>query len=230
MMSHLKKLSQASLMTATFVLTLTAGWASSAKAQTENPAQSNQPATQTQDLTPVPMVNPDAYPATTTNPSRQTTSPVQPSSARPGEAPYDYYMRLGYAASKRDNPRVAIQYFRNAIAVRPGDRLATIAFWNMYDQLVQTEGEPQTVTANTQTEPQQNQQPLSDYDAYMNQGYNATDAGNYTEALQFFRQALQLRPNDAYAAQAIRNVRSYIVREAGNQQSNLPSLRRPSAQ
>jgi hypothetical protein len=43
-------------------------------------------------------------------------------------------------------------------------------------------------------------------------GYSATDNNDYQTALINFRRALKARPNDAYAAQAIRNVSTYIQR------------------
>jgi Flp pilus assembly protein TadD len=43
-------------------------------------------------------------------------------------------------------------------------------------------------------------------------GYAATQRGDYQTALINFRRALQARPNDSYATQAIRNVETYIQR------------------
>lgn len=50
----------------------------------------------------------------------------------------------------------------------------------------------------------------SNYDQYMQLGYRETAKRNYRRALQYFQQALQLRPDDSHAKAAIRNVSSYI--------------------
>lgn len=131
-----------------------------------------------------------------------------PTTGVPGEYPYDRYMRLGYAAAQRSEPQTAILYFRNALTIRPGDRLATIAYWNMYDQLVESGAIAQTPATPQETR----SEPQSAYDYYMGLGYDATEAGDYQAALDYFQQALDQRPNDTYASQAIRNVTTYIQR------------------
>lgn len=50
--------------------------------------------------------------------------------SRPGEAPYDTYMRLGFAAMDRKDYDAAVSYFREALFYVPEDREATIAYWN----------------------------------------------------------------------------------------------------
>ena len=45
-------------------------------------------------------------------------------------------------------------------------------------------------------------------------GYAATQQRDYPTALSYFQQALQLRPNNRYARQAVSNVRGYIQRDA----------------
>lgn len=149
----------------------------------------------------------------------QTTPTVaQPTTALPGESFYDYSMRLGYAASKRGDYATALAYFYNALSVRPGDRLATIAYWNMSDLVNKTQNSQATsATAATTAE-------TSDYDRYMRIGYEATEKGNYQTALINFRRALEQRSDDPYALQAIRNVQTYI--ERGTQAENRPLLRR----
>jgi hypothetical protein len=47
------------------------------------------------------------------------------------------------------------------------------------------------------------------YDRYMQAGYAATESKDYGTALLYFRRALDERPNDTYAEQAIRNVERY---------------------
>ena len=113
-----------------------------------------------------------------------------------GEAPYDRYMRLGYAAAQREDFSSALTYFRSALYERNNDRQATIAYWNAVDGL--RDGEFGT-----------DQNPESAYDRYMRLGYDATSRGNYTQAIKFFDRALGERPDDGYALQAIRNVETY---------------------
>ncbi|HEY9663291.1 MAG TPA: hypothetical protein V6C65_33000, partial [Allocoleopsis sp.] len=49
-------------------------------------------------------------------------------------------------------------------------------------------------------------------DRYMAAGYEATQQRNYETALLYFRRALDERPNDSYAQQAIQNVERYRSR------------------
>ncbi len=116
----------------------------------------------------------------------------------PGELPYDRYMRLGYAAEQRGDYQAAIRHFRSALYERPQDRQATNAYWNAKDAYQNKESN------STEVE--------SDYDRYMRIGYDATERGNYQTALINFRRALEVRPGDTYATQAIRNVTTYINR------------------
>lgn len=143
-----------------------------------------------------------------------TVSPVQAQSPaptplpttevmRPGESPYSFYMRLGYAAAQRDDYQTAALYFRNALFEKPRDRDATIAYWNSRDAITKR------ADGNSQTQPE------SDYDRYMEIGYDATEEGNYQTALINFERALAERPNDYFATQAARNVKTYIQRGQG---------------
>lgn len=118
----------------------------------------------------------------------------------PGELPYDRYMRLGYAAMQREDYRTAAGYFRSALYERSNDRQATIAFWNARNEL--REGGDEGNAGQTE----------SNYDRYMRIGYDATERGDYQTALINFRRALEERPQDDYAVQAIRNVQTYIER------------------
>lgn len=129
------------------------------------------------------------------------TAPVAARPAR-GETSYDFQMRLGYAAAQREDYATALIRFRDALYVRPNDRNATIAYYNMLDIL---DG----------NKPESKDAPKSAYDRHMRIGYSATDNQDYQTALINFRRALKTRPNDPYASQAIRNVRTYIRR--GNQ-------------
>ena len=114
-----------------------------------------------------------------------------------GEAPYDRYMRLGYAAAQREDFSAAIAYFRSALYEQPNDQLATTAYWNAVDGMQDGEfGLDET----TETP----------YDRFMRLGYDATNRGDYERALNFFERAIAERPRDVYAVRAIRNVRAYI--------------------
>ncbi|HAC62915.1 MAG TPA: hypothetical protein DCF68_05105 [Cyanothece sp. UBA12306] len=54
----------------------------------------------------------------------------------------------------------------------------------------------------------------SNYNSYMQGGYQATKEKDYQKALEQFQKALQVRPQDIYAQQAIHNIESYIERAA----------------
>ncbi|MEP0888034.1 MULTISPECIES: hypothetical protein [unclassified Leptolyngbya] len=58
---------------------------------------------------------------------------------------------------------------------------------------------------------QQPQQP-SEFDRYMTAGYEATQQRDYERALLYFQRALDERPDDSYARQAIQNVEGYRSR------------------
>lgn len=47
------------------------------------------------------------------------------------------------------------------------------------------------------------------YDRYMQEGYEATNQGDYQKALESFRKALDERPGNSYAQEAISNVEGY---------------------
>jgi hypothetical protein len=64
-----------------------------------------------------------------------------------------------------------------------------------------------TTSSNRQTNRQQNI-----FTQHMNAGYAATQQRNYPTALACFQRALQLRPGNPYAAQAVQNVQGYIQR------------------
>lgn len=126
----------------------------------------------------------------------------QPNNMYPTESPYNYYMRLGYGASQRGEYETAAKYFKAALYARPNDRNATIAYWNAVDTINQ-ESAPNSTQADASD--------VSDYDRYMHIGYEATEQGNYQTALINFKRALNERPGDYYASQAIRNVQTYII-------------------
>jgi uncharacterized protein HemY len=118
-----------------------------------------------------------------------------------GESSYDRYMRLGYAAAKEKNHSLAADYFRSALLDRPDDRMATIAFWNQKHALVQAaSGRPAAINA-------------ASYERMMRLAYDANERQHFADALRYFEAALQARPGDPYATQAVRNVRTYLQGE-----------------
>jgi tetratricopeptide (TPR) repeat protein len=104
---------------------------------------------------------------------------------------YDDYMSLGYNAYEEGRYYEATQYFRYALYLVPNDQAAITAYWNAYDLMGQDTS-------------------ASNFDTLMNQGYDATDAGDYEVAITYFEQALAIRPGDPYASQALRNVQTYL--------------------
>lgn len=137
----------------------------------------------------------DSEAPTETAPAEATTETPAASEDSPaylGTLPFEEYMSLGYAAAQQGDYYEATRYFRAALYVNPGDRSAVVAYWNAYDALTTDESEN-----------------LS-FDQLMNQGYDATQSGRYEAALDYFQQALRIRPGDYYATQAIRNVRTYL--------------------
>jgi tetratricopeptide (TPR) repeat protein len=105
-------------------------------------------------------------------------------------------MSLGYNAQQECRHYEAAQYFRSALYLSPDDRSAVVAYWNARDALQNGDSAAQT------------------FDELMNRGYDATQAGDYQTALEYFQQAAALRPGDYYASQAIRHVRTYFNSEA----------------
>ncbi|MGK7933283.1 MAG: HEAT repeat domain-containing protein [Microcystaceae cyanobacterium] len=52
---------------------------------------------------------------------------------------------------------------------------------------------------------------INPYDNHMQEGYRATRERDYEKALSSFKKALEERPEDPYAKQAIQNIQSYMV-------------------
>ncbi len=71
----------------------------------------------------------------------------------------------------------------------------------------------QGVTNNSQDLPSTSSAD-SDYDQAMRAGYKATEEKDYKTAQTQFKKALQARPNDIYAQQALQNVEFYIARQS----------------
>lgn len=81
-----------------------------------------------------------------------------------------------------------------------------------------------TAAAGPQASPPSTQQPpqSSEFDRYMAAGYEATEQRDYDTALLYFQRALDERPNNPYAQQAIENVEQYRTgasEEASDSQS-----------
>lgn len=107
-------------------------------------------------------------------------------------------MKLGYAAVQRGDFAAAVDFFRDAFYERPNDQPALIAFTNARDYLNKT----RSARNSTQAEPE--------YDRYLRIGYSATQQGDYQTALINFRRAINERPGDAAAAEALRTIQRYI--------------------
>jgi Tfp pilus assembly protein PilF len=50
------------------------------------------------------------------------------------------------------------------------------------------------------------------YEVYMQMGYGATEQQDYQNALFYFNKALNIKPDDYYATQAIQNIYSYYTK------------------
>ncbi|MEN8445665.1 MAG: hypothetical protein ABG776_11705, partial [Cyanobacteria bacterium J06555_13] len=114
------------------------------------------------------------------------------------EQEYDEYMRLGFASHQSGEYADAANFFRYALYAVPRDREATVAYWNAINEL---QSSNQDLTGRAAI-----------YEANMEAGYDATEVSDYDAAMVYFRTALQQRPNDYYATQAIRNVHTYLNR------------------
>ncbi|MGB3291589.1 MAG: tetratricopeptide repeat protein, partial [Phormidesmis sp.] len=126
----------------------------------------------------------------------QTAAPTAtPLPATPMQE-YNEYMRLGFAAYQDENYADAANYFRAALYAVPNDREATTAYWNSINALNSPEVSGRAAV----------------YEENMELGYDATESDDYPNALEYFQTALQQRPGDYYATQAIRNVQTYINR------------------
>jgi TolA-binding protein len=98
-----------------------------------------------------------------------------------------------------------------------------------YTQRVLSFYQQQTGTPAATTQPNSTDQPESQaeerpappqsppYDRYMQAGYAAVEEKNYDAALLHFQRALDERPNDTYAQQAIENVERYRTRTGQDQ-------------
>ena len=123
------------------------------------------------------------------------------------EEEYDEFMRLGFASAQAGEYADAANYFRAALYIVPQDREATTAYWNAIGELKNPD-----LTARAER-----------YEASMEAGYDATEAQEYEAAIDAFSAALQIRPNDYYAAQALRNVTTYLNRgENADSPSDVP--------
>jgi ARC6-like, IMS domain len=91
---------------------------------------------------------------------------------------------------------------------------------DFYQQQRDSNQSQQQDETNTAAAPQ----PSPVYDRYMRAGYAATGRRDYDTAMLYFQRALDERPNDPYAQQAIRNVESYRDRQTdGNNGESEPA-------
>jgi len=81
---------------------------------------------------------------------------------------------------------------------------------------------PDQSTSSTARSPSA-QNATTAYDRYMHAGYTATKGKDNQTALLYFKRALDERPDDSYATQAIRNVERYLSEAAAPASSNLTS-------
>jgi hypothetical protein len=63
----------------------------------------------------------------------------------------------------------------------------------------------------------------ANFEQLMRAGYAATQQRDYSTALAYFQQALQLRPNNPYATRAVSNVQSYMQRDAQRGTTTTPT-------
>ena len=110
------------------------------------------------------------------------------------ETAYDEYMRLGFESAQDGDYAIAANYFRYALFAVPNDQEATTAYWNARAQLQTGE-----LSGKAQL-----------YNDNMEAGYDATEEEDYRVAIGYFQTALNLRPGDYYATQAMRNVQTYL--------------------
>ncbi|MGI0489384.1 ARC6/PARC6 family protein [Pantanalinema rosaneae CENA516] len=90
-----------------------------------------------------------------------------------------------------------------------------------------TAATPSTAQPATTSSPAAGEQPSTSkqgtpYDRYMKAGYAATEKKQHQTALLYFKRALDERPSDTYATQAIRNVEAYLRGEKPPTSSQSP--------
>ncbi|MGA7936637.1 MAG: ARC6/PARC6 family protein [Kovacikia sp.] len=76
--------------------------------------------------------------------------------------------------------------------------------------LYQQQGKPSSGNSAPAQNQSQNQSQTTAYDRYMVAGYEVTSRKDYPTALLYFKRALDERPEDPYASQAIQNIESYL--------------------
>ncbi|MBD2089868.1 hypothetical protein H6F67_08375 [Microcoleus sp. FACHB-1515] len=87
---------------------------------------------------------------------------------------------------------------------RPETRDYTNRVLSLYQQQIGTATAQQPSTQST------SRSQSTAFDRYMRAGYAATNARDYPTALLYFRRAIDERPNNQYAQQAIQNVERYL--------------------
>jgi TolA-binding protein len=89
----------------------------------------------------------------------------------------------------------------------------------------QNQAKTKPTTASRPTPPQPAKTTSTPYDRYMQTGYEAVKQKNYQTALTYFKRALDERPNDSYATDAIRNTEKYLKENPTSTKPANPSAR-----
>ena len=88
-------------------------------------------------------------------------------------------------------------------------------------RVVNAYGQQGAAAVTPQASPPAQQPPQSsEFDRYMAAGYEATQLRDYDTAMLYFQRALDERPNNSYAQQAIQNVEQYRSRPPGDASGN----------
>ncbi len=109
---------------------------------------------------------------------------------------YDALMQAGYAADRERDYTTALNYFRQALNLRPDDSWANTAITNITNY---------------------------SFDRYMQAGYKADNSRDYQLALKYFKKALEIKPGSFYAQKAVANISGYLsanAQESGNKKED----------
>jgi len=92
--------------------------------------------------------------------------------------------------------------------------------WLLLGTLAMGMGELPVILPSLPAVAQNSSNPASEFDRYMQRGYQLTAKRDYQSALANFRRALSLRPGNRYVLMAISNVEAYIARDRYAAQSS----------
>jgi tetratricopeptide (TPR) repeat protein len=126
-------------------------------------------------------------------------------------------LQRGYDLTAQKQYHQALKYFRQALQVSPGNRYAIGAIRNVESYIrrdrQQKPSRPSVVSKQKPSvAPVVSRGSTFSFNQYMQLGYRYTTMRNYRQALKYFEKALQIRPSNQYATDAIRNVTGYIQR------------------